>query len=295
MRMALGQILGWLSVIFFHFDFTQRPQAYAQVAPQSSHLRNLATATTVRILTPNASGSGVIVQQQGQVFTVLTNWHVLEFSDRYTILTFDGQRYMPISQPKQLGRNDLGVMQFRSSQDYQVAKIRTEPIQLGDRVFAAGFPMYRDSQGDAYRRTTSHTFDLGIRVFRLTEGVISLLPNQSLRQGYRLGYTNDIVVGMSGGPIFSAAGLLVGVNGRSKNRDPDFGVYSFEDGSQQPPILLEQIVNASWGIPITTYLQFVLRPNPVTSHLEVVPDNHKNFQRDRPTEKIERADRALSE
>lgn len=47
-----------------------------------------------------------------------------------------------------------------------------------------------------------------------------------------MGYTNDIAVGMSGGPIFNRRGLLIGINGRVKNRDPDFGVYAFEDGTE---------------------------------------------------------------
>ena len=61
---------------------------------------------------------------------------------------------------------------------------------------------------------------------------------------------------MSGGPIFNAEGLLVGINGRGKYRDPGFGVYAFEDGSEPTPELLEKMVKSSWGIPISTYLQF---------------------------------------
>ncbi|MEO1006761.1 MAG: serine protease, partial [Cyanobacteria bacterium J06638_38] len=51
-------------------------------------------------------------------------------------------------------------------------------------------------------------------------------------------------------------GFLVGVHGRGKYRDPDFGVYTFEDGSEPSPQMLETMIDSSWGIPITTYLQF---------------------------------------
>ena len=37
---------------------------------------------------------------------------------------------------------------------------------------------------------------------------------------------------MSGGPIFNAKGFLVGINGRGKYRDPDLGVYGFEDSTE---------------------------------------------------------------
>lgn len=221
-------------------------------AIQSADIQRLAQQITVRIFTAGASGSGAIVQRQGQTYTVLTSWHVLAFSDEHTIVTPDGRRWTPLRQPRQLGNTDLAITQFRSSAAYQVARISTEPVQVGEQVFAAGFPMY---QG----RTLETTFDLGIRAFRFTRGEVSLLPSKALAQGYRLGYTNDIAVGMSGGPIFNSQGLLIGINGRIKNRDPDFGVYGFEDGTEPSPALLEQMVSSSWGIPISTYLQFVSR------------------------------------
>jgi hypothetical protein len=108
--------------------------------------------------------------------------------------------------------------------------------------------------------TVQPTFDLGVRAFRLTWGNVSLVLNKSLAQGYRLGYTNRIESGMSGGPIFSDRGLLLGINGRLANRDPAFGVYVFEDGTAPSPDLLEQILQASWGIPIDTYR--ATRPSP---------------------------------
>ncbi|MCP2727067.1 serine protease [Limnofasciculus baicalensis] len=58
------------------------------------------------------------------------------------------------------------------------------------------------------------------------------MPPKSMALGYRLGYTNEIVEGMSGGPIFNSKGLLVGINGRMKYGEPAFGIYGFEDGTQ---------------------------------------------------------------
>jgi serine protease Do len=216
---------------------------------QSAAVEKLARLTTVRILTPNASGSGTIVRQQDQVYTVVTNWHVVTFSKQHTAIAPDGQRYRPLGVPKQLGNADLAIVQFRSSTTYQVAKISTDLLTVGEPVFAAGFPMYR-----AGSLTT--TFDRGIQAFRLTQGIVSVLPPKSLAQGYRLGYTNDVAIGMSGGPIFNSQGLLVGINGRMKNRDPDFGVYTFEDGTEPSKAMLELMVNSSWGIPISTYLRY---------------------------------------
>lgn len=223
---------------------------YGVADSQSANIERLARLMTVRILTPNASGSGAVVRRQGQVYTVLTSWHVVAFSQQHTIIASDGQRYPLLGAPLQLGNADLAIAQFRSFTTYQVARISSESLTVGEPVFAAGFPMYRGG-------SSTTTFEQGIRAFRFTQGVVSVLPPKSLAQGYRLGYTNDIAVGMSGGPIFNSQGLLIGINGRVKNRDPDFGVYAFEDGTEPSEAMLEQMVNSSWGIPINTYLRFV--------------------------------------
>lgn len=58
-------------------------------------LHQLARAITVKILSKEGSGSGILVRREGQVYTVLTNQHVLEqASDNYyRIQTPDGQIY----------------------------------------------------------------------------------------------------------------------------------------------------------------------------------------------------------
>ena len=229
-------------------------------------IQKLATATTVRILifdksgTVITSGSGVIVGKLENTYRVLTNLHVLQFADRAVILTPDGLQHSLISQSHtaKFGDKDMAIAQFQSSQRYEIAQIQREPLQIGDRVFAAGFPIYQD-------QSLVTTFELGLQAFRLTEGIVSLLPAKSLTQGYQLGYSNDIVVGMSGGPIFDEAGFLVGINGRIKNRDPDFGGYTFDDGTEPSPMLLQQMLKASWGIPITTYLQFSIHSQKISS------------------------------
>jgi len=223
---------------------------YGVADSQSANIERLARLMTVRILTPTASGSGAIVRRQGQVYTVLTSWHVVAFSQQHTMIAPDGQKYRLLRAPLQLGNADLAIVQFRSFTTYQVTRISSESLTIGEPVFAAGFPMYRGG-------SSTTTFDQGIRAFRFTQGVVSVIPPKPLAQGYRLGYTNDIAVGMSGGPIFNSQGLLIGINGRVKNRDPDFGVYSFEDGTEPSEEMLEQMVNSSWAIPISTYLRFI--------------------------------------
>jgi serine protease Do len=201
----------------------------------------LAREITVGIKTRKSSGSGAIVHKQGQTYTVLTSWHVVAFNrgDR-TILTNDRLVHRLLGGTvKRLGNTDLAIAQFRATTKYKIAPISLEPAAVGEPVLVAGFPAGSE-----------------VGALAVTRGFVSLLLPKSLPEGYSLGYTNEVKIGMSGGPIFNAKGLLIGINGRGKYRDPDFGVYAFEDRSEPTPELLEQMVKSSWGIPINIYLQF---------------------------------------
>lgn len=216
----------------------------------SQDIYELAQSSTVRIIQDNAAGTGVIIYREGQTYTVLTNWHVVGTDSVLQIMTADGKIHQLLQPPQQLGNFDLAIVQFQSRDPHQVATVATEDPEVGEKVYAAGFPLYEQDD------TSVNTISLGIQAFRLTQGEISLIPPKSLPDGYHLGYTNDTEIGMSGGPIFNTKGFLVGVHGRGKYRDPDFGVYTFEDGSEPTPEMLETMINSSWGIPISTYLKF---------------------------------------
>jgi len=200
--------------------------------------------STVRIIKADSAGSGVIIAREGNFYSVLTSWHVVS-SNNSTILTADDREHQLINAPKQLGDADLGVLKFYSEIEYPIAVIQDRIPQVGETVYAAGFPLSidRDKKSD----------ELGNEAFRLSEGQVSIIPDKSLPQGYRLGYTNDTAMGMSGSPIFDRDGLLVGIHGRGKYRDPSFGVYLFEDGSEPSPAQLEEMISSSWGIPIGIY------------------------------------------
>ncbi|MEG3880739.1 serine protease [Microcoleus sp. herbarium7] len=209
-------------------------------------VENLARQTAVRIQTAKSSGSGTIVERQGQTYTVLTSWHVVAFDrgdslrDSYasrTIVTGDGRVHLPLGVPRRLGDTDLAIVRFRVNAEYKVAPISGRSAAVGEPLLAAGFPA-------------------GAAALTVARGFAELVLPKSLPQGYSLGYTNEVKIGMSGGPIFNTKGFLVGINGRGKYRDPGFGVYAFEDGSEPTPELLEKMVKSSWGIPISIYLQF---------------------------------------
>ncbi len=218
----------------------------SNILPEASRDREIylrCQSATVRVIKADSAGSGVIINRNGNIYSVLTNWHVVDSSNPI-ILTVDDEQHQLVAAPQQLGNADLALLQFYSEIEYLAAQLETSLPQIGDTVYAAGFPLEINE---------SNSLDFDNQAFRFTQGEVSIVPVKPLPQGYQLGYTNDTEMGMSGSPIFNAEGLLVAIHGRGKYRDPGFGVYLFADGTEPSPEQLEQMIKSSWGIPIGNY------------------------------------------
>ena len=220
----------------------------------------IANQVTVRILSKESSGSGVIISRQGQTYTVLTNEHVLENArDKdYRILTVDGLIHSSVLVKEVMFAGaDLAIVKFNTNtnNNYQVVALGdSSSLSLDDPVYAAGFPNYyfpKDSN------TVEATYNWGRRAFRLTVGDVGMLPLKSLREGYGLGYTNEVVDGMSGGPVLNQKGELVGINGKLKYSLQGEGGYLFTDGTKPSQHLFEQMQSLSWAIPSSSFVQLL--------------------------------------
>ncbi len=211
--------------------------------------------TTVRILDNLGTGSGVIIQKQGNTYTVLTCAHVVAGSqdERRTVLTVDGLTH-PVQQlhAAQLGETDLALVQFASHQSYEIAELgNSKHLGTGAVVYAAGFPNWH-SMGP---KAIENTRNWGLRAFSLTVGRVGMMLAKPLHEGYQLGYTNDIQDGMSGGPVFDQQGQLVGINGRLKYPFQGISAFVFIDGTLPSKPLFQQMETLSWAIPIATFQQ----------------------------------------
>lgn len=207
---------------------------------------------TVRILTEPGLGSGVIIDRQGQTYTVLTCYHVVENSyyNKYTVLTSDGQSYhAEWRRSVHFANLDLALVQFTSNQSYRVATIDLQPLALGELVYASGFPnWYWPNQNSPLS-----TKEWGNKAYRLTVGKVGMLLKRTLPNGYQLGYTNEVENGMSGGPVFNQYGRLIGINGRLKYPFQGIDVFKFEDGTVPSEELFQQMEALSWAIPISRF------------------------------------------
>ncbi len=203
-------------------------------------LKSFAKSIAVKVIYENSWGSGIILKREGEVYTVVTNKHVLDTDYKsYIIQTADGLFYQANKiESEDFQGNDLALLEFRSTHsNYTVASLEhSTTLSPGDKIFAAGFPTLEKSQD---------------REFLLTRGRISILSDRPLEKGYQIGYTNVVKKGMSGGPLLNIYGKVVGINGM--HAYPLWGdPYVYRDGSKPTLTLRQQMSHLAFAIPIET-------------------------------------------
>jgi tetratricopeptide (TPR) repeat protein len=182
------------------------------IALSPTEVEQRAKAVSVEMLT--GEGSGVIIHRQGDLYTVITNRHVVckvrperctesDIHSSYRLKTSDGQIYQVARSNIKLLKDDAGkfldlaIVQFRSNLSYPVAKV-ADPgsLKVDNDVYTAGFPR---GQGWLF----------GV-------GKAQAVVNKRLvgdRGGYTVVYDADTLPGMSGGGAFDRDGRLVAVHG----------------------------------------------------------------------------------
>ena len=207
----------------------------------SAQLQALAKSITVKILTKNGSASGTLIAKNGNNYTILTNDHVVSPGASYRIQTPDGKIYpanVIKEKPPSLKNQDVALFQFQSTVEYTIATLGTSsPIAVEQKIVAAGF-----------------VNDNAKLVF--TEGQISLLPDKSFQRGYRIGYSNKVQPGMSGGPILNYQGEVIGINAVHAYPISD-KIYVFSDNTKPSAAERQQMRQYSWGVPIYSVAKVV--------------------------------------
>jgi Tfp pilus assembly protein PilF len=187
-------------------------------AKSSVEIGETAKAITVLITQPNSVGSGVILQQQGDTYTILTAAHVVKNKASYKITTPDNRQYDIISSSirSSPGNIDLAIVKFKSTTKYRTAKLgNCNLLKSGMDLYVGGFP------------GTSRAITESIFVFR--EGKVSANSDKVLEKGYSLVYSNDTLPGMSGGAVLNSNGELVAIHGRG-DRDESGAKTGFNLG-----------------------------------------------------------------
>lgn len=241
------------------------PMAIDSPRPEIKY-SEIANQVTVRVFGENLAGSGVIIAQTAEIYTVLTNHHVVDISSEhqkclesenieYHILTADEQKHRAkwLCQVN-FADLDLALVEFSSPNSYRVVQWGdSESLQPGDRLYASGFPNWRLVNPERIENTR----ELGWKAFKLTVGEVQMKLPLSLASGYQLGYTNDIEQGMSGGPILNPNGQLMGINGRLKYPLQGISVFKLSDGTLPSMAQFRQMEALSWGIPTATVKKYL--------------------------------------
>ncbi|MDD1421092.1 serine protease [Dolichospermum sp. ST_sed1] len=180
-------------------------------------------------------GSGVIIDEQDNIYTVLTANHVVCSSIKrpgkiscakdisYSVRTYTGKEYVvkdrQVLQTDQNGV-DLAIITFeaKDSDYYRPVAIQDKSLETGTDIFVGGFPAAFGKKGTD-------------REFAFTGGRV--IFSQNLQNGYSLVYDANTLTGNSGGGVFDINGNLVGIHGLADASKSGFNA----------------------GIPIKTYLE----------------------------------------
>lgn len=148
-------------------------------------------SSTVLIRTNLGVGSGFFVSDH----EIITNQHVISNASYINITTYNGQVYTA-SVVKENSQIDMALLDLGTGGFYPLGFEDPTNIKVGEKVIATGNP------GSS----------VGVLSFTVTEGIISAIRFDSVRNVYILQTDTPLNPGNSGGPLISIDKSIVGIN-----------------------------------------------------------------------------------
>ena len=143
--LPIGQPLLWGTLGITTVTTAVLLQQTPAIAQDASAVARIAKAITVRI-EGATQGSGVLVKKEGNLYTVLTAWHVVSGNqpgEELAIYTHDGKEHqLEQGSIQRLGEVDMAVLTFSSGSAYEVASVgEIKKVKYDDPIYVAGFPL----------------------------------------------------------------------------------------------------------------------------------------------------------
>ncbi len=221
----------------------------ASFGMSAAEVAKIAKSSAVTIDSDSSHGSGIIIQQQGNQYLVLTAAHVVRSNrQNYKIIAADDRSYQ--LQPtaiQPLAGVDLAVVRFTSDKQYRVPKLGdANESTEGTTIYVSGYPLGTEA--------------IDRSIFNFTDGKVTANSSKPLKDGYSLIYSNNTLPGMSGGGVFNEKGELVAVHGRG---DVDTKITT---SAINPDVRVKTGFNL--GIPINTFQQLASKAgiNPIATN-----------------------------
>ena len=148
-----------------------------------------------------SSGSGFIYKKDDKNAYILTNYHVIENGDNYSV-TLSNDIDLDATYVNGDQYYDMAVLKVDSKEISKVAKLgESSTVELGDSVFAVGSPLGRDYMGT------------------ITKGIVSGVNRMLLVKLSNGSYLMEVIQtdapinsGNSGGPLCNIKGEVIGIS-----------------------------------------------------------------------------------
>jgi tetratricopeptide (TPR) repeat protein len=265
----------WLAGLLVGTNVVLVQQAVMAKSPQEIARIAKAITVAIKVVGTTEVGSGILLQKQGEVYTVLTAGHVVNKpGGSFTIKTVDGQVHQAIAGSVRLpgSKLDLAVLKFQSKNNYTLVKIGTSnTLAELSPVYVAGFPA---------ESTSNKEVVIEGGTFIVTEGKVTGKGAKGNEKGYSLIYSNTTKPGMSGGPVLNEAGELVAIHGQGDREDDGKGAKT----GLNLGIVVERFGTVEMALGVRTEQPIATLPPSTQLNAAdyIVRGSDKYFQRDFP-------------
>jgi peptidyl-prolyl cis-trans isomerase B (cyclophilin B) len=158
-------------------------------------------------------GTGFFVRKNNNRYTILTNRHVIESRDNYTVTTLDGRSYnFTANNIRSFPGLDLAEIEIDSDANYQVATLTKKS------TFIAGDTVYTYGWNAVGKRAKSRG------LMWLRGEITGRLSASNSSDGYILAYTLTLIHGLSGSPLLNEQGEVIGVYGSGEENSIGLGI-----------------------------------------------------------------------